>query len=104
MSKSKSEIMDDISSFIGRNGGNVREWYVGSTADAKTQLFKTHGFKKGDYGLARQAPSELQAGEIAEYFVGQGAKGDIGVKPGNDCVYAYKLTAHTKPGLAKKAS
>ncbi len=101
MSKSKSEIMDDITVFISRNGGNVREWYVGSAADAKSQLFSTHGFKKGDYGLARQAPSELQAGEVAEYFIGQGAKGDPGVKPGNDCVYAYKMASHHKPGAKK---
>jgi hypothetical protein len=102
MAKSKSEIMDDITSFIGRNGGNPKEWYVGIAADPKDQLFKTHGFKKGDYGLFRQAPSELQAGEIAEYFVGQGAKGAFGVKAGLEFVYAYKLNEHTKPGLGKK--
>ncbi len=102
MSKTKSEIMDDISSFISRNGGNPKEWYVASSADPKDQLFKTHGFKKGDYGLFRQAPSELQAGEIAEFFMGQGAKGSAGVKAGSEFVYAYKLNDHTKPGLGKK--
>ncbi|MBL8643452.1 MAG: hypothetical protein JNK21_05930 [Rhodospirillaceae bacterium] len=100
--KNKSEIMDDIQSFIGRNGGNYKEWFIGSAADPKDQLFKTHGFKKGDYGLYRQAPSELQAGEIAEFFMGQGSKGASGVKAGADFVYAFKLAAHTKPGAAKK--
>lgn len=102
MAKSKSEIMDDIQSFIGRNGGNNKEWYVGTAPDPKDQLFKTHGFKKGDYGLIRQAPSELQAAEVAEFFVGQGAKGDPNVKRDADSVYAYKLAPHTKPGTTKK--
>lgn len=59
MSKTKMEIRDDIEDFIARHGGKYKEWYVGTAADAKTTLFKTHGFKAGDKGLYRQAGSEI---------------------------------------------
>ena len=39
----------------------------------------------------------LQAAEVAEFFISMGAKGDDSVKRDADCVYAYKMAAHTKP-------
>lgn len=97
MAKSKSEILNDFQEFVSKYGGKYKEWYVGTAEDPKSQLFGTHKFKAGDKGLFREAASELQAAEIAEFFIGQGAKGHGGVKRGADCVYAYKLAPHTKP-------
>jgi len=102
MAKSKSEILDDFQSFMGRFGGNYKDWFVGTAPDAKRQMFGPHGFKTGDVGLYRQAISELQAAEVAEFFTGMGARGDDTVKRGADFVYAYKLNEHTRPGVAKK--
>ena len=97
MSKSKSEILNDFQEFIKRHGGNYKEWCVGTSADAKTQLFQVHKFKPGDKGLYREADSEIQAGGVAEFFTNLGAKGDHTVKKDADCVYAYKMSAHTTP-------
>src|SRR5688500_10778526 len=63
MAKSKSDILNDFQEFMGRHGSNYRDWYVGTAADPKQQMFGTHKFKAGDKGLFRQALSELQAAE-----------------------------------------
>lgn len=97
MSKSKTEIRNDIEEFIGRHGGKYKEWFVGTAADPKTQIFKTHGFKGGDKGLYRQAGSEIQAAEVVEYFTELGTLGNNAVVRDSDFVYAYKRAPHTKP-------
>jgi len=97
LSKSKSEILDDFQSFMSKHGANYKEWYVGTAEDPKAQMFKVHGFQNGDKGLYRQANSELQAAEVAEFFTNMGSKGDDSVKRGADCVYAYKRSPHTRP-------
>ncbi len=97
MAKNKSEILDDVQDFIKRHGGKFGEWYVGTAADPKTQMFNTHRFKAGDKGLYRQAHSELQAAEVAEFFATMGTKGHTGVVRDADYVYAYKRAPHTKP-------
>ncbi len=97
MAKQKSEILDDIQGFISKHGNNARQWYVGTSATPREQLFQQHKFRQGDIGLIRQAHSEIQAAEITEFFTGQGAKGGAVIKPGYDFVYAYKLMSHTKP-------
>src|SRR5579883_667779 len=97
MTKSKSEILDDFQAFIARHGAKYKDWYVGTASDPKAQMFRVHGFKSGDIGLFRQAGSELQAAEIAEFLTGMGAKGNDGVVRDADFVYAYKRAPHTKP-------
>jgi hypothetical protein len=97
MSKSKSDILNDFQDFMARDGGNYKEWYVGSSKDPKQQLFNTHKFKKGDKGLFRQAASEIPAGEVAGFFTNLGAKGDDGVARDADYVHACKRSSHTKP-------
>ena len=97
MSKSKSEILDDFQNFMGKHGGKYKEWYVGTAEDAKGTMFGTHRFKPTDKGLYRQAMSELQAAEVAEFFTNLGARGDDTVKRGAEYVYAYKMSSTTKP-------
>ncbi len=96
MSKSKSDILDEISDFIRKHGGKTKEWCFGTSATPREKMGE-HNFKKNDVGLIRQAHSELQAGEVVEFFVDQGAKGGATIKPGHDYVYGYKRAAHTKP-------
>jgi hypothetical protein len=97
MAKSKSEIIDDIQAFIAKHGNAYKEWYVSTSPDPKSQLFKVHGFKNTDKGLLRQAQTELQAAEVVEFLTTLGAKGGAVIKPGADYVYAYKRAPHTKP-------
>ena len=97
MSKSKSEILNDFQEFMGRHGSNYRDWYVGTSSDPKQQMFGTHKFKAGDKGLFRQAMSELQAAEVAEFFTNLGAKGNASVMRDAEFFYAYKRASHTKP-------
>ena len=97
MSKSKSEILDDIEGFIRKHGNNPKQWYLGTSSAPKETLFKNHKFKPNDIGLIRQAESELQAAEVVEFFTGRGAKGGATIKPMHDFVYAYRLAAHTRP-------
>ncbi|MCC6915403.1 MAG: IS1 family transposase [Rhodospirillaceae bacterium] len=97
MAKSKSEILNDFQEFMGRHGANYRDWYVGTSADPKQQMFGAHKFKNGDKGLFRQALSELQAAEVAEFFTGLGAKGNATPTRNAEFVYAYKRASHTKP-------
>jgi hypothetical protein len=97
MSKTKAEIRTDIEDFIARHGGKYKEWYVGTAADPKKRLFSSHGFKAGDKGLYRQAGSEIQAGELVEYFTDLGTLGNNAVVRDSDFVYAYKRASHTKP-------
>jgi hypothetical protein len=98
MAKSKSEILNDFQEFMAKHGGKYKEWYVGTSPDAKTQLFNGHKFKNGaDKGLFREAESEIQAAGVAEFFTNLGAKGDDSVKRDADQVYAYRMAPHTKP-------
>jgi hypothetical protein len=97
MAKSKSEILNDFQEFMGRHGANYREWYVGTSPDPKQNLFGTHKFKAGDKGLFRHGLSELQAAEVAEFFINLGAKGSASPTRDAEFVYAYKRAAHTKP-------
>ena len=97
MSKSKMDIIDDIDQFMRKHGGTSKEWFVASSINPKVDLFRYHGFRKGDKGLMRTAMSELQAAEVAEFFMDQGAKGNDEVITGATYVYAYKRTAHTTP-------
>lgn len=97
MSKSKSEILDDISAFVAKHGGQTKAWYFGTSNAPRDQMFREHKFKQGDVGLIRQANSELQAGEVVEFFTDQGGRGGATIKPGHDYVYAYKRAPHTKP-------
>jgi hypothetical protein len=96
MSKSKSEILDEISAFIAKHGGKTKDWCFGTSGTPREKL-REHNFKNGDVGLIRQAHSELQAGEVVEFLTGQGARGGADIKPGYDYVYGYKRAAHTKP-------
>jgi hypothetical protein len=95
--KSRTQILEDITSFVARHKSHLCHWYVGTTEDARRQLFKIHGFKETDVGLFRQAASSADAASIADLLIGRGARGDRGEKPGAKSIYVFKLTKHSTP-------
>lgn len=100
MARSRSEIIGDIEDYIGRNGDNFAEWFVGATGTPKARLFTQHKVKqKGDAWIARQAKDEYEAHEVADYFrTTRRTKGQPAEPRATDLyVYAYKLKSHTKP-------
>lgn len=100
MAKEKNDIMDDIKAYVKKFGGRFSEWFVGTSVDAKSTLYKMHKLKPGDPGLVRTALTEIQAADVVTYFVETyKTKGtaDGVVEPDRLHVYAYKLQPHTKP-------
>jgi hypothetical protein len=95
--KSRTQILDDITSFIARHKGNMSQWYVGTAADPHHQLFNIHGFKNTDVGLFRNAASSSDAASIADLLIGRGARGHRGEKAGARAIYIFKLAKHTTP-------
>lgn len=100
MAKDKNEIVADIKAYIGRHGGNPREWYIGSANDPKQTLNKRHRFKDGDVGLVRTAKSEQEAADVVRIVVADsGTVGDANpvTGPGRKHIYLYKRQPHTNP-------
>lgn len=97
--KSRSQIIGDLEDYIGRNGGDYREWFIGATGAPKAMLFTQHKVRQsGDAWIARLAKDELDARDVVEYFVGsRKAKGRAKEARDTDLyVYAYKIKSHTR--------
>jgi hypothetical protein len=97
--KSRTQILQDLTSFATRHQTHLSHWYVGTATDPHHQLFKVHGFKDTDVGLFRQAASSSDAASIAVLLIGRGARGDGGEKPGARSIYLFKLAKHTSPAV-----
>ena len=100
MAKSKSDILDDFQAFMGKHGGNYKEWYVSTSANPKVELFKYHKFKSGDKGLMRTAESEIRSAEVAEFFTDLGAKGDPAIKDDAEIKQAEDLKQNPRDPAA----
>jgi hypothetical protein len=75
-------------------------WYVGVSDDPKRSLFECHGVKDAhDPWLYKQLLTNRAARTVQQYFVGQlgtfGAYTEAGSED-HDCVYLYKIAAHTR--------
>lgn len=92
------QIIHDLQDYLGNNGGNYREWYVGITSDPDQRLFVDHNVNKVDTWIHAPADSNDGAREVEEYFLNLGCDGGSG---GGDktskVVYAYRKNAHTNP-------
>ena len=100
MSKSRTEIIDDLEGYIARNGGRFGEWYVSATGTPRATLFKRHGVRdKGDAWIARSSKDEYEAADVVDYFLDtRHTRGARSQKRDVDLyVYAYKVKSHTKP-------
>ncbi len=92
-------IINDISNYMAKNGGQYRDWYVGITSDVKQRLFIDHGvYENGQGWIFREADSNQAARDIEKYFLGLGCDGGSG---GGDytsrIVYSYKKSGYTNP-------
>jgi len=100
MPQDKQTIIDDIKSYITKDKGDYKLWYLGLSTNARNNLFIIHRVKeKGDLWIYRTAVSPEEAREIEKYFVIiLGADGDPGsAVVASTMVYAYKKALHTKP-------
>lgn len=99
MTRSRTEILDDLQGFMKRHAAPADHWYVGTAAAAKTQMFSVHLFTPKNVGLFRQAANEADASSLAALLIKRGAKGDASEKPGATSVYLFKMSAKTRPAL-----
>src|ERR1700748_2861487 len=95
--KSRTQILEELTSFMKRHPGPADAWYAGTAENARDQLFKVHGFKDGDVGLFRTAASDADASSLVTLLVKRGAKGDGATKPHAKSIYVFKMAGHTKP-------
>ena len=96
MTKSETQIKQEIKEFIKKNEGKYPDWYVGISENPEQRL-EQHGVKDGY--IYRTAESSEIARRIEEYFVEE--LGTDGGEGGGDedakSVYAYKKKTHTDP-------
>lgn len=99
MPKSKTEIIEEIKTYIQNWGGQYSDWYVGIASDPRQRLFTDHNVREkgGDGWIFRECENADIAREIERYFIDVlGASGGEG---GGDntsrYVYAYKKTSYT---------
>ena len=97
--KSRTQILDDIESFMERHKAPLEQWYVGTAVNARDRLFGFHKLKAQDVALFRRAANESDAASLAALLVKRGAKGDATVRMGAHSIYAFKLSIHTNPKL-----
>lgn len=96
--KTKSEIVAEITAHISKSGSQYSEWYSGIAADAESRLFDDHNVsREGAWWIYRKANSDDEAREAEAELLELGCKGGGG---GGDedtvFVYAYKITSTTK--------
>ncbi|MGB9625254.1 MAG: hypothetical protein ACPMAQ_10365 [Phycisphaerae bacterium] len=99
MTKSKQQIIDEITTHIRKRGGEPGTWYVGTSNDSRAALFDQHKVKeKGDRWIRRRADSAIVAREVQEHFVSTLATdGKAAVGETAHMVYAYRKAPHTRP-------
>ena len=95
--KSRTQILEDIQTFMERHKAPLDHWYVGTAVNARAQLFDVHKLKAQDVGLFRRAANESDAASLAALLIKRGAKGDATARMGAHSIYAFKLSAHTNP-------
>jgi hypothetical protein len=102
LQKSRTQILEDLEGFMKRHPSPRGEWYVGTAAEGRKELFDVHGFKASDVGLYRQTGSDSDAASLAELLIKRGSKGDGATKRGATNIFLFKMAAHTKPALGGK--
>ncbi len=83
MSKTRTQILDDIENFMKKHDRPKTQWYAGTAKDGRAQLVDVHRFQaKGDCGMYREAASDADAASIVTMLVRRGAKGDSARRDG----------------------
>jgi hypothetical protein len=96
----KEDVYSILLNFMKRQGGSLKEWYVGITSDILRRLFVDHNVDmKAQDHTALILDSSDEARSIEKYFLDK--VGVDGVPEGADktaCfVYLYKKSPRTKP-------
>ncbi len=99
MSKSRTEILEEMQGFMKPHAAPPEHWYVGTAAAARTQMFAVHRFTPKDVGMFRQTETESAASSLAALLIKRGAKGDASEKAGATSIYLFKMSSGTKPAL-----
>lgn len=93
-------LVNEIITYINKNGGNFPQWYVGIATDPKKRLFSDHNVREqGGAWVFGDAGSCEAAREIEKYFIevlktsGGSGGGDASTRH----VYAYRKEAYTRP-------
>jgi len=97
MTAKQAQVVNDIASYVAKNGGQYSEWYVGIAADPKNRLFKDHAVSQpSGQWIYDYCATSAEAREVEQHFFSKGAKGGPG---GGDnttkAIYAYKITNST---------
>ena len=97
MSKTKKQIIDDITDFF--KGLRYHTCYIGITSDIGRRLFSDHNVPKESGGwIYRTASSNAIAREIEQYFINAGMDGGpSGGDSTSTIVYAYMKDTYSDP-------
>ena len=97
MPQTNERIIQEIDSYIRREGSSYHNWYVGIAKDPRNRLFNEHNVS-GVWWIFCEAFSDTRAREVESFFLEQ--KGTQGGPGGGDkdsrFVYAYRITSTTK--------
>ena len=98
MSNRTKVIIDDIKSYIQKNGGGYNAWYVGISEDVQDILLNIHKINS-NFWMYKDTESPQIAREVVNYFLTTlGTDGDMG---GGDSsgymIYVYRKSVHTNP-------
>lgn len=100
MTKSKQDIIDEITAHIQKSKASYSNWYVGISEDAKKRMFQDHNVnEKNAWWIWKLTSSSDVAREIEDHFVNTlGTDGGLGGGDEySDQVYAYKKGSYTNP-------
>lgn len=100
MTKSKQQIINEITAHIQKRGGAFEDWCVGIAASGRDCLFNDHQVReKEDRWILRRAASPEVAREIGDHLLSMHATDarDGNVNEAAGSVYCYRKSPHTKP-------
>ena len=89
----------NFESYIRKNGGVYRQWYVGVATDPKKRLFNDHNVneKNDSWIYSDHLGTDAVARMVEDYFLRKGCIGGPGGGDSSSCyAYAYKINGHTR--------
>lgn len=93
-----SQALQEITTYINKNGGLFYQWYVGITSDIEQRLFNGHSVDRyANIWIYRSLISSDEARRLEAYFLSQGCRGDVGGGDKNaNFIYCYQMTQNTR--------
>ena len=100
MPSNHEEIITEIKAHIGKLGGGLGDWYVGTAKDPRSPFFESHRVAEMNDGLTyREAFTPGSAQAIRDYLANEcGLRLDLEAAPEpGRFVFAYRKTAPPHP-------